>query len=150
MLRLLSTETAVDLANAAQGGTVMDVENTDLERRVLAHEQILQVLIAHMAEAEPKFLDRLQQIFTKHHILGAGEQDYTGTAAYAEQFIQQVVRLRDKGRRSYGCYLVPARCASISLTPGITLLAGRGASAASFHPKSKYTKPLQVEEPGPS
>jgi hypothetical protein len=100
MLRLLSTETAVDLANAAQGGTVMDVENTDLERRVLAHEQILQVLIAHMAEAEPKFLDRLQQIFTKHHTLGAGEQDHTGTAEYAEQFIQQVVRLRDKGRSS--------------------------------------------------
>ena len=91
--------TAVDPADAAQGGTVMDVENTDLERRVLAHEQILQVLIAHMAEAEPKFLDRLQQIFTKHHTLGAGEQDYTGTAAYAEQFIQQVMRVRDKGRR---------------------------------------------------
>jgi hypothetical protein len=53
-----------------------------------------------MAEVEPKFLDRLQQIFTKHHTLGADEQDYTGTAAYAEQFIQQVVRLRDKGRRS--------------------------------------------------
>ena len=66
----------------------MDVENTDLERRVLAHEQILQ----------PKFLDRLQQIFTKHNTLGAGEQDYTDTAAYAEQFIQQVVRLRDKVR----------------------------------------------------
>jgi hypothetical protein len=32
--------------------------------------------------------------------LGAGEQDHTGTAEYAEQFIQQVVRLRDKGRRS--------------------------------------------------
>ncbi len=64
----------------------MDVENTDLERRVLAHEQILQVPIAHMAEAEPKFLDRLQQIFTKHHTFGADEQDYTGTAAYAEQF----------------------------------------------------------------
>jgi hypothetical protein len=45
----------------------MAIENTDLERRVLAHEQILQVLIAHMSEAEPKFLDRLQQIFTKHH-----------------------------------------------------------------------------------
>jgi hypothetical protein len=78
----------------------MEVENTDLERRVLAHEQILQVLIAHMAEAEPKFLDRLQQIFTKHHTLGADEQNYTGTATYAEQFIQQVVRLKDKGRRS--------------------------------------------------
>jgi hypothetical protein len=46
----------------------MDVE---IRIRVLAHEQILQVLIAHMAEAEPKFLDRLQQIFTKHHTLGA-------------------------------------------------------------------------------
>jgi hypothetical protein len=66
----------------------------------LAHEQILQVLIAHVAEAEPKFLDRLQQIFTRHHTLGADEQDYTDTAAYAEQFIQQVVRLRDKERCS--------------------------------------------------
>ena len=78
----------------------MDVENTDLERRVLAHEQILQVLNAHMAEVEPKFLDRLQQIFTKHHTLGADEHDYTGTAAYAEHSIQKVVRLRDKGRRN--------------------------------------------------
>jgi hypothetical protein len=78
----------------------MNIENTDLERRVLAHEQILQVLIAHMAEAEPKFLDRLQQIFTKHHTLGADEQDYTDTAAYAEQFIHLVARLRDKGHRS--------------------------------------------------
>ena len=77
----------------------MDVENTDLERRVLAHEQILQVLIAHMAEAEAKFLDRLQQIFTKHHTLGPDEQDYTDTAAYAEQFIHHVVRLRDRERR---------------------------------------------------
>jgi hypothetical protein len=47
----------------------MDVENTDLERRVLAHEQILQVLIAHMAEGEPKSLDRQRQIFTNHHTL---------------------------------------------------------------------------------
>jgi hypothetical protein len=78
----------------------MDVENTDLERPVLAHEQILLVLIAHKAEGEPKFLDRLQQIFTKHHTLGADEQDYTDTAGYAEQFIRQVARLRDKMNRS--------------------------------------------------
>jgi hypothetical protein len=78
----------------------MDVQNTDLERRVLAHEQILQVLIAHMAEGEPKFLDRLQQIFTNHHTLGVDEQDYTDTAGYAEQFTQQVARLRDKMHRS--------------------------------------------------
>jgi hypothetical protein len=74
----------------------MAIENTDLERRVLAHEQILQVLIAHMAESEPKFLDRLEEIFTEHHTLGANEQDYTDTAAYAQQFIHQVVRLKDK------------------------------------------------------
>ena len=49
----------------------MVIENTDLERRVLAHERILQVLIAHMAESEPKFLDRLKAIFTRHHTLGA-------------------------------------------------------------------------------
>jgi hypothetical protein len=74
----------------------MAIENTDLERRVLAHEQILQVLIAHMAESEPKFLDRLEEIFTEHHTLGADEQNYTDTAAYAQQFIRQVVRLKDK------------------------------------------------------
>ena len=76
----------------------MSIENTDLERRVLAHEQILQVLIAHLAEAEPKFLDGLKEIFTQQRTLGANEHDYT--AAYAEQFIQQVVRLTSKGRRS--------------------------------------------------
>jgi hypothetical protein len=74
----------------------MVVENTDLERRVLAHEQILQVLIAHLAEAEPKFLERLQHIFTNHHVLGAENQDYTDTSQYAEQFIRQVERLRER------------------------------------------------------
>jgi hypothetical protein len=44
-------------------------------------------------------LERLQKIFTKH-TLGPDEQDYTDTAAYAEQFIQQVACLRDKERRS--------------------------------------------------
>jgi hypothetical protein len=72
----------------------MDGENTDLERRVLAHEQILQVLIAHMSEAEPKFLDRLQQIFIENRHKGASEQDYTDTLGYAHQFIEQVVRLK--------------------------------------------------------
>jgi hypothetical protein len=74
----------------------MAVENTDLERRVLAHEQILQVLIAHLAEAEPKVLERLQQIFSRHRVMGAEEQDYTDTSQYAEQFIRQVERLREK------------------------------------------------------
>ena len=73
----------------------MNVEDTDLERRVLAHEQILQVLIAHMSEAEPKFLERLQQTFIENMHIGASEQDYTDTLAYAHQFIGQVARLKE-------------------------------------------------------
>jgi len=74
----------------------MEIENTDLERCVLAHERILQVLIAHMAESEPKFLDRLRAIFTSHHTLGADEQDYIGTEQYAEHFIRHVERLQEE------------------------------------------------------
>ena len=73
----------------------MEVENTDLERRVLAHERILQILIAHMAESEPKFLDRLRALFTRHHTLGAHEHDYVSTNQYAEQFIRQVEVLQE-------------------------------------------------------
>lgn len=73
----------------------MPVENTDLERRVLAHEQVLQVLIAHMSETEPKFLARLREVFMHRHLLAANEQEYTDTAAYAEEFIQEVTRLCD-------------------------------------------------------
>jgi hypothetical protein len=74
----------------------MTIEDTDLERRVLAHERILQVLIAHLAEAEPKFLDRLKAVFTGHHTLGADEQEFTGTEQYADQFIRQIENLARK------------------------------------------------------
>jgi hypothetical protein len=77
----------------------MVIENTDLERRVLAHERILQVLISHMAESEPKFLDRLKAIFTRHHTLGADEQDFTGTEQYAEQFIRQIEILGERKKQ---------------------------------------------------
>jgi hypothetical protein len=73
----------------------MDVENTDLERRVLAHEWILQILIAHMSEAEPKFLERLQRTFIENIHPGASEHDYTDTLEYAHQFIAQVARLKE-------------------------------------------------------
>ena len=76
----------------------MTIENTDLERRVLAHERILQALIAHMAETKPKFLDRLKKIFARHHVLGADEQDFTGTEQYAEQFIRQIESLVEEKR----------------------------------------------------
>lgn len=78
----------------------MSVENTDLERRVLAHERILQVLIAHMAEAEPDVLTRLRDVFSEQHALGAHEQDYTDTAGYAEQFIHEIARLGRQAQKS--------------------------------------------------
>lgn len=74
----------------------MTIENTDLERRVLAHERILQVLIAHIAENEPKFLDRLRIVFTHTHTLGADEHEYVGTDQYAEQFVRQIEILQEE------------------------------------------------------
>ncbi|OIS90813.1 hypothetical protein [Brucella cytisi] len=73
----------------------MTHDTTALERKVLAHEQILQVLIGHLAETEPRFLDRLKAVFTRHHTLGADEQDYMNTAQYAEQFIREIEKMQE-------------------------------------------------------
>ena len=70
----------------------MAVENTDLERRVLAHEQILQALIAQLAEGQPGFLDRMLDRFAGVR-RGAHEYDYVETADYAEAFLHEVSRL---------------------------------------------------------
>jgi hypothetical protein len=73
----------------------MTSEETELERRVLAHERVLAVLIAELARERPDLLLRLQEVFSPHPSLGANEQDYTDTAGYAEQFIHEVKRLWD-------------------------------------------------------
>ena len=70
----------------------MPNENTELERRVLAHEQILQALMAQLAEGEPGFLDRMQARFATAR-RGSYEHDYVETADYAEAFLHEVVRL---------------------------------------------------------
>lgn len=70
----------------------MPVENTDLERRVLAHEQILQALMAQLAEGEPGFLDQMRERFASAR-RGAHEHDYVETADYAEAFLHEVMRL---------------------------------------------------------
>jgi hypothetical protein len=72
----------------------MDAGNSDLERRVLAHEWVLQILIAHMSEAEPKFLERLQQTFSDKRHPRFPEQAHPDTLAHAHQFIDQAVRLK--------------------------------------------------------
>ena len=71
----------------------MSAENTDLERRVLAHEQILQALIAHMVETEPRFLERLSSTFSHPVCMGPEHPDRTDTAAYAAQFVREVIKL---------------------------------------------------------
>lgn len=68
----------------------MTTENTELERRVLAHERILKALIRHMSEAQPVFLDRLKSNFGSSHTLGQHEQDFTSTRQYGEQFIEAI------------------------------------------------------------
>ncbi|MEJ5021188.1 hypothetical protein WH297_15820 [Ochrobactrum vermis] len=70
-------------------------DTTALERKVLAHEQILQVLIGHLAETEPKFLNRLKAVFTRHHVLGSNEKNYFNTAQYAEKFIHEIEKMQE-------------------------------------------------------
>jgi phage terminase large subunit-like protein len=70
----------------------MPSEDTDLERRVLAHEEILQALIAQLAEGQPGFLDRMRDRFAGAR-RGAHEHDYVETADYAEAFLHEVMRL---------------------------------------------------------
>jgi hypothetical protein len=77
-----------------------DIEDTDLERRVLAHERILQSLIAHMAEAEPAFIGRLSAVFSDPSWAIRREYDYTDTHAYADQFVQEVLRLIGRRKES--------------------------------------------------
>ncbi len=77
----------------------MTIEDSELERRVLAHERILQVLIARVDEAEPKFMDRLEATFARRHVLGEGEHDFTAAEQYAEQFLRQTEAPGDERRR---------------------------------------------------
>ena len=71
-------------------------ETTDLERRVLAHERILQALIAHITETEPKFLARLSERFSEPMQMVRREHDHTDTDSHAEDFIRAVVRLGEE------------------------------------------------------
>jgi hypothetical protein len=85
---------------APERSSFAPVENTELERRVLAHERILQALIAHLAEGEPRFLDRLSETFCVPLQRSRAEHDYTDTDSYAAEFIGTVVRLgKDAARK---------------------------------------------------
>ena len=66
---------------------------TDLERRVLAHERILQALIAFMARTGPRFVDHLRERFVEPMRMVRHEHDHRETDDYAEEFIRAVMLL---------------------------------------------------------
>ena len=68
-------------------------ETTDLERRMLAHERIVQALIAYMARTEPRFVDHLRERFVEPMKLTQREHDYRETGDYAAEFIRAVMLL---------------------------------------------------------
>lgn len=72
---------------------IVSPETTDLERRVLAHERVLQALIAYMARTEPRFIDHLRERFVEPMKSTQREHDYRETNHYAEEFIQAVILL---------------------------------------------------------
>ena len=70
----------------------MTVENTDLERRVLAHERILQTLIAELSAGNPGIIDAVKEKFVVES-RRSYQHDYVETDDYAEQFMVEVQRL---------------------------------------------------------
>lgn len=68
----------------------MEPEETDLERRVLAHARILQTLIRFLAEERPEIVTRLKSAFGAGHNIGEYEQNFSSTAQYGDIFIRAV------------------------------------------------------------
>jgi hypothetical protein len=73
--------------------SIASPETTDLERRVLAHEQVLQALIAYMARTEPRFIDHLRERIVEPMSMTRHEHDHRETDDYAEEFIRAVILL---------------------------------------------------------
>lgn len=65
-------------------------EATDLERRVLAHERILQSLVSFLSRQDPRLLVHLTETFVEPMERARREQDFTQTDDYAEEFIRAV------------------------------------------------------------
>lgn len=73
----------------------MPPQETDLERRVLAHERILQFLLAELAQADPSLADRLTMAFWPKG-RNSYQHDHTDTEDYAEAFVRQVLKLNEQ------------------------------------------------------
>ncbi|WP_370031071.1 hypothetical protein [Qipengyuania mesophila] len=82
------------------GMMTMEPEETDLERRVLAHARILQTLIRFLAEEQPEILSRMKGAFGAGHNIGEYEQNFSSTEQYGDMFIRAVEKeILQEGRR---------------------------------------------------
>lgn len=71
-------------------------ETTDLEKRVLAHEQILQSLIACMSRFEPHFIEHQNERFAEPIGMVHYENDDKDVGSHAEDFLRSVVGPGDR------------------------------------------------------
>lgn len=85
--------------SASDHSSITRAENSELERRLLALERVLQALVAYMAEVEPKVLARLTETFCLSLRMTRPEHDYIDTDSYAAELVRSVVRLGDKAAR---------------------------------------------------
>lgn len=68
----------------------METEQTELDRRVLAHARILATLIRYLAEDRPEILSRLRDAFGNGHTMGEFEQNFTSTEHFSDRFIRAI------------------------------------------------------------
>lgn len=77
-------------------GLIDDIES--LERRVSAHGQVLQSLIAHMAETEPQFLIRLGERFADPIAVARSEHSHVSSGEHADTFVKAIELLVAQAR----------------------------------------------------
>lgn len=68
-------------------------ETTDLGRKVLAQEEILQVAIAYMARTDPRFGDHLRKKFLAPTMVAGNTGDQGDDDDYAKAFVRTVINL---------------------------------------------------------
>lgn len=81
--------TPTTIGEGQELSTLMADQNTDLERRVLAHERILKFLLSELTRVDPQLLDQLTLRFASQNHQ-AGLHDYVDADDYAERFIGEV------------------------------------------------------------
>jgi hypothetical protein len=59
----------------------------DLDHRVMAHELVLACLVEHIAESEPRFLERLRYRFSR---VAAADSEIVSAATYAHRMVDKI------------------------------------------------------------